>query len=526
MGSGLESRKIIRSAGTVGAWIMLSRLFGLLRDMKMAAMFGSSMAMDAFVVAFTIPNLFRGLFGEGALSSAFVPVFTETLEKQGRRQVWEFALRMCSLLVVVLTVLTLAGLLAVAAAMRFAPLSARLLLIGELLLIMLPYLLFICLAAFFSAMLNALRRFALPAAVPVILNLVMLGVLLLLCPRLDPAGSGRMRVVAWSVLAAGLLQAAVPLWALLRQGFRLRLNYDWRDARVRRVLRLMAAASIGVGVTQINVLLDRFIAVWIGQGSPSYLYYAERLIYLPLGIFATALGTVLLPTLSIHAAQARPERVRATLNYALRQILFITLPAAAGMLFLAGPIVRVVYQHGDFTEQTARMTALALACYAPGLVVFSLLKVLVPVFYARQDMRTPMKVGIACSVLNLVLNLILMWPLRHAGIAVATVLASAAHVIALAILVHRRDGSPGWRGIALSALRMLAPTAVMVLAALAAQDCALAACLAGGCPPKLSAIMALAAAIAGGALVYLGAAFACRCREAREVLGALRRRGG
>lgn len=505
---------------------MVSRLFGLARDMSMAALFGSSAAMDAFVVAFTIPNLFRGLFGEGALSSAFVPVFTETLEKEGHGRVWEFARRMLSLLALVLTALTLLGLLAVALGMRFAPSNARLLLTGQLLLIMLPYMLFICLAAFFAAMLNALRRFALPAAVPVILNLVMLAVLLLICPRLDPAGAGRMRVVAWSVLLAGLLQAAVPLWALLRRGFRLRLDCDWRDPRVRRVIHLMGAAAIGVGVTQFNVLMDRLIAVWIGQGSPSYLYYAERLIYLPLGIFATALGTVLLPTLSIHAAQARPERIRATLNYAMRQILFITLPAAAGMLFLAGPIVGVVYQYGDFNAHTARMTALALACYAPGVVVFSLLKVLVPVFYARQDMRTPVKVGIACTILNLLLNLILMWPLRHAGIAVATVLASAAHVIALAILVHRHDGSPGWRAIALAALRMLAPTAIMVLAALFIQNRLLAACVVAGWPYKLGAVLALAAAIAGGALVYLGAAYACRCREAREILGALRRRGG
>ncbi|MGI6087627.1 MAG: murein biosynthesis integral membrane protein MurJ [Kiritimatiellia bacterium] len=524
-GIGLESRKIMRSAGMVGVWIMISRFFGLLRDMLMAAMFASSMAMDAFVVAFTIPNLFRGLFGEGALSSAFVPVFTETLEQQGREQVWKFALRMLSLLTVILTTLTIVG-LPVAVAMRFAPLSPRLQLIGELLMIMLPYLLFICLSAFFAAMLNALRKFALPAATPIILNLTILSALILICPHITPDGGRRIRVVAWSVLVAGLLQAATPLLALMRQGFRLRWDCDWRDSRVRRVLRLMAASSVGVGVTQINVLVDRFVAVWIGQGSPSYLYYAERLIYLPLGVFATALSTVLLPTLSTYTAQDRRDNVHVTLNYVLRQILFIMLPAAAGMLFLAKPIVSVVYQHGDFTEHTARMTALALACYAPGLVVFSLIKVLVPVFYARQDMRTPVKVGIACSLLNLVLNLILMWPLRHAGIAIATVAASTVHVIILALLVHRQDGSPGWRNIAFAACRLLIPTAVMTLAALATWNYILTIGSTGGCHPKLNAVIALTAAIACGGVVYLTAAFACRCREAHELLDVLRRRRG
>ena len=222
----------------------------------------------------------------------------------------------------------------------------------------------------------------------------------------------------------------------------------------------------------------------------------------------------------------RRDNVHVTLNYVLRQILFIMLPAAAGMLFLAKPIVSVVYQHGDFTEHTARMTALALACYAPGLVVFSLIKVLVPVFYARQDMRTPVKVGIACSLLNLVLNLILMWPLRHAGIAIATVAASTVHVIILALLVHRQDGSPGWRNIAFAACRLLIPTAVMTLAALATWNYILTIGSTGGCHPKLNAVIALTAAIACGGVVYLTAAFACRCREAHELLDVLRRRRG
>ncbi|MCA1809905.1 MAG: murein biosynthesis integral membrane protein MurJ [Lentisphaerae bacterium] len=519
----MESQGVIRSAGVVGFWIMVSRLLGMLRDVSMAAFFGSHIAMDAFVVAFTVPNLFRSLFGEGALSSAFVPVFTESHEREGLRQVWCLAARLLNLLSATLLVLTLLGLALAGGALHFWQMSARLQLIFDLLCIMLPYMLFICLAAFFSAMLNSLRRFALPAAVPVVLNLVMLAALWLLCPRLPATGDLRMRVMAWSVLVAGLLQAALPLAVLWRRGFRPRADCGWRDERVRRVLRLMAAAALGVGVTQFNVLADRILAVWVGAGSPSYLYYAERLIYLPLGIFATALGTVLLPTLSMHAARAQTDRICATVNAALRQIIFITAPAALGMLVLARPIVRVIYQHGDFSVQAATMTAGALACYAPGLVMFSLLKVLVPVFHARQDMRTPVRVGIACSLANLALSLLLMWPLGHMGIALATVLASVGHVAALAFFVQRQIGPAGWRSVGRSGLRLLPALAALVLAS-GMTHSRLTLAMQTGWRPLPAAIIGLAAAVSAGALAYLLTARICRCRELGEMLAAIRHR--
>ncbi len=529
----MDNRRVIRSAGLVSVFIGVSRLFGLARDMAMAALFGSSLAMDAFVVAFTIPNLFRNLFGEGALSSAFVPVFSETLEKQGRDTVWRFAQNMLTLLSLVLAGLVLAGIGAAALLQAVFPFSPRVDLILSLLQIMLPYMFFICLAAFFSAMLNSLHRFALPAATPVVLNLVMIAALLLVCPRLDAEGRLRIVVAAWSVVAGGAIQCLMLLPPLVRNGFRLRLSFDWSDPRVRRVVQLMGVAIIGTGMTQISVLLDRLVAVFIGPGSASYIYYAERLIYLPLGLFATALGTVLLPAFSGHAAREEPGRIRETLNHATRQLLFIMVPAAVGLFALARPIVALIYQRGDFSAQAAALTAVAVQCYAPGLLVFSLLKVLVPVFYAHQDMKTPVRVGVACTGLNMALKvaLVLAWlawpfPYAYAGLAIGTVFSSAVAVATLGVLTHRRLGSCGWGAMAAAGAKMLAAALLMAAAAVAAHRFLERADWPDSLPGMVRQLTAVFGAMGIGALVYVLAAAALRCRELPEFLAALRRRRG
>ncbi len=520
----MDQRSVIRSAGTVGFFILVSRVFGLARDMAMAALFGSSAVMDAFVVAFTIPNLFRGLFGEGALSSAFVPVFTESLERQDRRAGWRFAAAMTTFLALTLAALVAAGILLATLALRFWPLSPRTAMILNLLRIMLPYMFLICLAALFSAMLNALRKFTLPAATPLAMNLVMLAVLLGICPRLSAGGNSRILAVAWSVLVSGVIQALMQWPLLLRCGFRPRPVFDWRDPRIRRVWQLMGAAALGVGVTQINVLLNRFVAVLIGQGAPSYLYYAERLIYLPLGIFATALGTILLPAFSGQAARDRPDLMRGTLHHGLRQILFLMLPAAAGLAVLARPIVRLIYERGDFSPLTTEMTVLAVRCYAPGLVVFSLLKVLIPVFYALQDMRTPVRTGMACTALNVVLMLALMGPLRHAGIALASVLSAACQAAILGLLVHQRLGSPGWTILAAAAGRLAAATAIMAAAAAWLFRTLAGAAWAGGLPGLAGRLLPLTFSLAAAVAVYGAAARLFRCPELDDVVAAFRRR--
>ena len=520
----MDKKKIIRSAGMVGFFILLSRAFGLVREIAMAAFFGSSFAMDAFVVAFRIPNLFRSLFGEGALSSAFVPVFTETLEKQGREKVWQFASNMFSFLSLTLAALVATGILLASLALVILPLSPRIALILNLLQIMLPYMFFICLTAFFSAILNSLRRFVLPAATPVAMNIVMIAALFLVCPFLPASGDWRIKAIAWSVIAAGVVQGVMQLPLLARCGFRLRLSMNWQDPCVRRVWQLMGVSIIGIGVTQVNMQLNGIMALIIGPGSPSYLYYAERLIYLPLGIFATALGTILLPTFSGHVAQGRIDLIRDTLNHSLRQLMFIMLPVAAGMFVLAKPIVRLVYERGAFSAFSTDMTTLAVQCYAPGLVVFSLLKVLIPVFYAQQDMKTPVKIGLACTALNVALMLILMWPMKHAGIALATVISSGVQVVIMGVLVHRRIGSPGWRNIFGAVGRMAVASAAMALAALWVYHSVQQAPWLSAQHGLLRQLVLLGLSVASAVLVYGMVAVVLRCSEIGEIWMALRRK--
>jgi len=520
----MDKTKLIRSAGTVGFFILLSRALGLIRDMAMAAFFGSSRAMDAFVVAFTIPNLFRSLFGEGALTSAFVPIFTEELQKQDREKVWNFANNMLSLLSLILATIVITLILIVSIFQAYWPASERIIMIFDFTRIMLPYMFFICLAAFFSAMLNSLRHFFMPAATYAALNIVMIAALFLVCPRFDPSGNARILAICWSVVLAGVIQWLMQLPLLWRCGFRPKLSFNWQDERVRRVWQLMGAAAIGMGVTQINVLLDRLIATFIGEGSPSYLYYAERLIYFPLGIFGTALGTVLLPTFSTHVVQARVDLIRQTLNHSLRQLTFMALPAAIGMLVLAKPIIQVIYERGGFSPHATDMTALALCVYAPGLVVFSLLKILIPVFYAQQDMKTPVRIGIACTCLSLALKLIFMWPLKHAGIALATVIGAFVEVIVLFVLVHRRFGSPGWSNILNSFLKMFAAAVVMGLVAYVINNACRSFLGSYDVSLQINRIVSLFAAIGLAIIAYGASAFVFRCEEINEFLHALRRK--
>lgn len=520
----MDQKRVIRSAGLVGGMILMSRIFGLVRDSMMAAFFGTSLAMSAFLVAFTVPNLFRSLFGEGALSSAYVPVFTEVMEKRGKAQVWIFAAKMMTLLAIILASISIAGVALVSASLKIPGLSAKAAMIAGLLRVMLPYMFFICMAAFFAAMLNALKRFAVPAAAPVALNIIMIAAMLWVCPLAGQNPLSRLYALSFSVIFAGILQMAMQLPMLLRAGFRPKLMFDFSDPGVRRVGGLMAAASVGVGVTQFNVLLDRFVAVMVGEGAPSYLYFAERLIYLPLGVFATAAGTVLLPAFSGFAAQSRFDLINETLRRSARHIVFIMAPCAAGLMALAGPIIRLLYERGEFTGLSTANTALALQVYAPGLVLFGLYKVIVPAFYSMQDVRTPVKVGIICTTLNAALKFAFIYPFGYIGIIAATLVTSALNTAILAWLLGRRSGVARWGDVAQAAARMAAAAAVMAVAAVAVHGAAESFLAPRALPGFLRNLLAIAAAVAAAVPVYLLGCAALRCPEAGELLAAFRRR--
>ncbi len=515
----MDSKNIIKSAGIVSGFTSLSRLLGLARDMLMAGIFGTSLIMSAFVVAFTIPNLFRRLFGEGALSSALVPVLVETREKEGDAAAWTLVNRVLSLLAVVLTLIVIATMLI---ATTVSPENARIVAIIDLLLIMMPYMIFICLAAVSMAILNSFHHFAISSFAPSILNILWIATLLFVVPNIGNSPEEKIRAVAWAVLVAGILQWIVQ-WPVLR-------HFGWTptlpkfgksetNEKVIRIIRLMGPAAIGMAILQLNVMIDRLLAMWVSKEAPSALYFSERLIYLPLGIFATALGTVLLPTFSKHAAQNDPEKIRQGITDGLRHLLFIMIPAAIGLLVLAHPIVQMIFEWKSFGSTSTWMTAIALQCYAPGLIVFSLAKIFVPAFYAQQDTKTPVKIGAIAVGLNLALNITLILtlplPVKHAGLAFATVLSSVFNMSCLALILQRRIGKPDWKKVAATAGRSLCAALIMGFAATRAYGLFPM----GG---KTQQIIAVTGSIVVACTIYLLASILLRATEIREFAKAIR----
>lgn len=524
----MELRKIARSAGIVSGFTGLSRLLGFGRDVLMAGFFGTSLPMSAFVVAFTIPNLFRRLFGEGALSAAFVPVFIETRHKVGEADAWAVAQNILSMLFLFLSLVVLAGIAAITVTLHAVELGPKAAMTLPLLRIMLPYMLFICMAALFMAILNSYHHFAVSAFSPSLLNVVWILAVLVVCPRMGDRPEDQIFGVAWAVFVAGLLQWGVQMPKLMRFGYRPGWSLHFRDARVLRIFRLMGPASLGMAITQINVLIDRLMAAWIGVWAPAALYFSERLIYLPQGIFATALSTVLLPVFSGHAASANHAQMLRTINHSLRNLLYVMIPASIGLLVLARPIVEMCFQWKEFADDSAMYTTTALMFYAPGLLVFSLSKVFVPAFYALQDTRTPVRVAAGSVLLKISLSLVFIttWPLhlKHGGLALATVIAEAVNGLVLAYLMHRRLGSVMWRNIGASAARCLAASAIMALAAAWMYGFASGRLSVIGLAGKAAQIGAVLTAIAVAMGVYLLATLILRSPEIHSVGRALLRK--
>lgn len=532
----MQYRNVVRSATLVGFFILLSRIFGLARDMVFAHYFGTSLAKSAFDVAFRIPNLFRRLFGEGALSASFIPVFTESLEKESQERSWELAGKVRSMLVTVLAAVVVLGLLLLWAILARGGHGQRAFLVMSLLQIMLPYALFICVVALCMAVLNSFKHFAVPAATPIILNLVLISAMVWVCPWFGESTEERIFGVAWAVLAAGLIQMLVQYPALKRFGHKPVFSFNWKDSRIARVLLLMLPASVGMGITQINVVIGGVLALWAGPWAPAALTYAEHMVYLPLGLFATSLGTVLLPAFSTFAARNQMDEINRTINSSLRHLMLVMLPASVGLAVLAEPIIRLLLEQGSFDAWSTTLTARALMFYAPGLFAFSLCKIFAPAFYSLKDTKTPVKVGICAIVLNFVLNVagIAFMPefYKHASIALGSVIAETVNGCALAYLLQKRIGSPGWREISSSLVRTGIASFVMGVAVYFSFDLIEHAISNAALPGKLGAgilgvkfrqLVAVTLSIGLGAAVYGVSAFVLCRKEVREIL-ALRRR--
>jgi len=444
---GAAGVKLLKSTATVGSATILSRILGFVRDVVLAKMFGASGETDAFFLAFRIPNFMRRLFAEGSFSLAFVPVLSEYKAIGDRQALRELIDHVTGTLAAFLLVLIAIGIFAAPLVLSiFAPgwladdrpefdLSAGMLRITF------PYIMLISLTALAGGILNTFERFLVPALTPVMLNISLIAAALLLADRLEVP----VTALAWGVLVAGFAQLLIQIPALMRLGLMPRPRWGWRHTGVRRIMKLMIPTLFGSSVAQVNLLFDSIIATFLVTGSVSWLYYSDRLLEFPLGVLGIALATVILPNLSQKHASASQGEFSATLDWALRLAVIITLPAAVGLAILSEPILITLFQYDAFKPDDARMAALSLVAYSVGLPAFISVKVLAPGYYARQDTKTPVKIAIAAMVSNMVLNILFVGLLLftgfegpHAGLALASSIAAYLNAILLYIGLRKR----------------------------------------------------------------------------------------
>lgn len=443
------SKRLVKLTSTVAGMTMVSRVFGFARDMVTASLFGASAAFDAFSIAFRVPNFMRRMFAEGSFSQAFVPVLSDYQKQRPPEEVHRFINAMAGALGSALCVVTIIGIVGAPWLVRlFAPGfengGGRFDLAVTLLRITFPYLLLVSLTAFSGAVLNTYSRFWVAAFTPILLNVCMISAALWLSPHLSTPIIG----LAWGVFAAGVVQLAFQWPFLRRLGLLPRPTWDFKDPGVRRVLKLMVPALFGVSVGQINLLIDSVFASLLMVGSISWLYFSDRLMELPLGVFGVAISTVILPHLSRDHAARSHASFSMTLDWALRAVLLVGLPAAVALATISGPLLSTLFQHGRFKAEDVVMASKSLSAFALGIVPFMMVKVLAAGFYAKQDMRTPVRIGIIAMVTNMALNAALIWPLAHAGIALATSLSAVINSMCLLYFLLKRGlyrPREGWK---------------------------------------------------------------------------------
>ncbi len=497
---------LARSAGVFTGATLISRILGYVRDSLVANYFGAGAAADAFYAAFRISNLFRRLLGEGALSASFIPVFAQYCEKEGEAKTKEFFQVMWTTLASLLLVITVLGIvfapqITTFIAMGFERTPERFQLTVDLTRAMFPFLLFISLAALVTGVLNAFRIFFLPAVAPASLSLAEIGYLLMLAPALAP--DHQILGLALSVVVGGAIQLFAQIPALWKKGFRLVPKWDWSHPGMRRVTGLMLPATLGLSVDQLNAFVDTICASYLAQGSVTALYYSNRVMQLPLALFGIALSQVSLPTLAAHVAKGELEEVKDTLNFALRLTLFMIVPATVGLIVLGEPIVRMLFQHGEFTAEATTLTNHALLFFSLGLLAYASVKILASAFYAFQNTRTPVRVAAGCVFLNIALSLVLMRPMGVGGLALATALSSWANAVMLFLLLRKKLGLLGGRRVGMTLVKALLASAMMAAVCLALMQAL----------QHFPHILRVLVAMIGGALAYLAAARALRMEE-------------
>jgi putative peptidoglycan lipid II flippase len=492
---------LLKALATVSSMTLLSRILGFVRDFVIARAFGAGAATDAFFVAFRLPNLLRRLFAEGAFSQAFVPILAEYKNKRGAEDTRRLTDHVATLLFLVLLAVTLLGIaltpiLIYISAPGFAADMAKFELTVQLTRIAFPYILFISLVSLAGGILNTWSRFAVPAFTPVLLNLSFIGMALFAAPHFDPP----VLALAWAVFLGGILQLALQLPYLSKIGMLPRFSLSLEDEGVRRILKLMLPALLGVSVSQISLLINTIFASFLPTGSVSWLYYADRLMEFPSGLLGAALGTILLPSLAkCHADNDRDE-FSALLDWGLRLTFLLTLPAALALALLAVPLLATLFNYGAFQADDVLKTRDALVAYSVGLTGLILVKVLAPGFYARQNIRTPVKIALVTLAMTQAMNAAFIVPLQHAGLALSIGLASCLNAALLWRGLRRRGDyvpRPGWK---LFGLKLTAALAVMGAAlwlGMGQQADWIGA-------PPLERVLHLAALVAGGSAAYFG----------------------
>ncbi len=514
-----ENRQVTRAAGVIGLATLLSRVLGFIRDMVTAWFFGAGFLTDAFFVAFRIPNILRRLLAEGSLSIAFVPVFTEAIAKNGKEEAFRMARSAVRLLSIILAAVTIIGILA-------APLLVRLMAPGfegekftlTLILtrIMFPYLFFICLVGLCMGILNVLGHFAAPALSPVLLNLSIIGAVFLISPHLNQPVFG----LALGVLIGGALQLFLQIPFLVHKGFLFWEKAPLYHRGVKKMFQMMGPAVFGAAVHQINILVGTLIASLLSEGSVSFLYYADRLVEFPLGIFAISTSVAALPSLARQAADQNMPALKNTFAHALSFTLFITFPAMVGLMILTRPIVALLFERGAFDPHSSEMTAYALLCYAVGLWAFAAVRVIVSTFYALLDTRTPVIMATLSIIANIGFSIALMGPMKHGGLALATSLASMFNVFLLLWALRKKIGPLNLKKIIESVSKSVVCSGIM-----------------GGClwwmmgaldmpgpPDTWMRLWQISLLIAAGVVVYVMVAAILKCRELKDILDMLKTR--
>jgi putative peptidoglycan lipid II flippase len=522
------SSRLVRSAGLIGVATMTSRLLGVGREVVLAALFGAGhgVEMDAFNVAFRVPNLLRDLFAEGAMTAAFVPTFTRTLQRDGRAAAWRLGNLVINALLVVTLVFVALGIIFAhpitrAIAPKFAETPGKLELTAALTRMMLPFLTTVAASVAMMGMLNSVRRFFIPALSPAMFNVATIACAIGVVPLMPRVGLPPIAGIAIGTLIGGLGQVLLQWPALRREGFRYRPVLDFTDPALREVLRLMVPGTLGLAAVQINVFVNTYLATGQPQGAVSWLSYAFRLMYLPIGLFGISIATAALPDIARHASDGNVPAIRKTMSGALRMMLMLNVPATIGLMVLATPIVALLLERGRFSPDDTAATAAALVFYAPGLLAYSAVKIVSPTFYSLRDSRTPVIVSVASVAVNLGINLVLVRAMGFRGLALGTALAATFNAgLLLWLLRSRLFGIEGTRiGVAFAKI-LMASVAMGVVAHLTTVW------LSAALPGSSTAVKGVRvfAAIGAGGLALMAAARALRIEEFSQAVGLVLRR--